>query len=55
MVSTRLLLIFQGRLELSENLAIKPCNLIKLRGIASDLKGVTKLCTKAKFSCIQMW
>jgi hypothetical protein len=52
MVGKRLLLISQTRLEPSENFAIKPCNPMKLLGILGDLKEVTKLSTKAEFSCV---
>jgi hypothetical protein len=55
MVDKRLLLISQGRLEPSENFAIKLCNLIKFLGILSDLKGVIKLSKEAKISCVWMW
>jgi hypothetical protein len=54
MVGKGLLLIFQRRLEPSENFAIKPCNPTKLLGILSDLKGVTKFSTKAEFACVHM-
>jgi hypothetical protein len=52
MVGKGFLLIFQGRLEPSENFAIKPYNPVKLLGILGHLKGVTKLSIEAKFSCV---
>jgi hypothetical protein len=52
MVGKGFLLIFQGRLEPSENFAMKPYNPIKLLGILGHLKGVTKLSIEAKFSCV---
>jgi hypothetical protein len=55
MVGKGPLLISQGRLEPNENFAIKPHNPTKLFGIPGDLKGVTKLCAKLEFSCVQMW
>jgi hypothetical protein len=54
MVGKGLLLIFQRRLEPSENFAIKPCNPTKLLGILGDLKGVTKFSTKVEFLCVHM-
>jgi hypothetical protein len=55
MVGKGLSLIYQGRLEPSENFAIKLYNPAKLFGILGDLKGVTKLYVEMEFSCVQMW
>jgi hypothetical protein len=52
MVNKRFLLISQGKLEPSENFAIKLCNLIKFLGILGDLKGAIKLSKKTNFSCV---
>jgi hypothetical protein len=41
--------------EPSENFAMQPCNLTKFLGILGDLKGVTKLSTKAIVAFVQMW
>jgi hypothetical protein len=55
MVGKGFSLIYQRRLEPSENFAIKPCNPTNFFGVPSDLKGVTKLYVVLEFSCVQMW
>ncbi len=55
MVGKGFLLIHKGRLEQSENFVIIPCNPTIFFGTLGGLKGVIKLYTKAKFSCVHMW